>query len=298
MINPGSNWGKGSEAWRKLAKKHGFTRANQVDLTDVEVARVAINHLNPDIVVVGGGDGSINMAAQAVLSAEYQPTIAVLPLGFGNAISYNLGVETHSKAIDVIKKQYETIEIDYLETNIKNAPIGLFSISVGFDAKVIHDRKNSPLSLNRYLLPTISNLIGHPKTDISITIDESTVIRARAASAMISNSPVIGKNFVVAEESRLNDGFLVVNIFPTKYSYVTNMRFKGQQHPLYLNHGKVSIKARHVKIEGENYVQVDGDASDHKKPLIVSVASKKLKFLKNKDENIKQQYKSFLKPIK
>src|SRR5205814_2349495 len=92
------------------------------------------------ILVIAGGDGTINSVCQAVLKLSKKPTLAILPFGFGNALAYCFGVETLEKAMAVITNPKYTVTIDSMKTNLPTSPIGMFNISAGFDARIVHTR--------------------------------------------------------------------------------------------------------------------------------------------------------------
>jgi diacylglycerol kinase family enzyme len=69
---------------------------------------------------------------------------------------------------------------------------------------------------------------------------------------------------------------------------------QGFKHPLYTELGKVHFKASHIRIEGEPFVQIDGDPVVHKEGIEIKILPKQLTFLRNKKEAINQQYMPFL----
>jgi len=294
IINPKSNEGNAGKLWRKTQKKHSFLPTNPVDITSVSLEQV-IKERNPSLIVIAGGDGTINAVCRAVVSMTKKPKLTILPCGFGNALSYCLGVETIQKAIDVIQNKEHTVTVDILKTNIPSHPLGVFSVSAGFDAKVVFNREQYRyIGFRSYVLSGLRSVAFHQEQEITFTIDKKVTLTARASSLVIANCPVIGQNYIVAQNAKLNDGFLDCTLFSTKYAYITNLRFRGFKHPLYSELGKVRFKAKHIRIEGEPYVQIDGDPVVQKEGIEIEVMPLQLTFLRNSDKNIIQEFLPFV----
>ena len=224
-----------------------------------------------------------------------KPLLSILPFGFGNAISYCLGVETLEKAIEVIQNRPYTVNIDLFKTNVTNHSIGVFSVSVGFDARIVFDRQHYKyIGVRSYILSALRNLVFHPEQEITFTIDKEVTLTARASSLVIANCPVIGQNYIISSSAKLNDGLLDCTLFSTKYDYITNLRFQGFKHPLYSELGKVRFKASHIMIEGEPYVQIDGDPVVQREEVEIEVAPSQLTFLRNTKDKINQLYLPFV----
>jgi diacylglycerol kinase family enzyme len=247
------------------------------------------------LIVIAGGDGTINAVCRTVLKLPKKPRLTILPFGFGNALSYCLGVESMEKALDVIKKQEHAVTVDLLKTNIPNHNVGVFSVSVGFDARIVFNRQHYKyIGFRSYVLSAVRSIISHPEKEITLTIDKSVSLTARASCLVIANCPVIGQNYIVSPNAKLNDGVLDCTLFSTKYAYITNLRVKGFKHPLYSELGKVRFKASHIMIEGEPYVQIDGDPVLQREGVEIEIMPKQVTFLRNKKEQIDQMYLPFV----
>ena len=294
LLNPNANEGNAKHYWKKAAQKYSLLPKEPVDVTTEDFASI-IREKQPDIVAIAGGDGTINMVCRVINKLKKKPRISILPLGFGNAISYCLGVETMDKAVDVLTHQNAEVTIDLLKTNIRNHELGIFNMSVGYDARIVFNRQNFRyIGLRSYILSAIRSFIDHPEKEITLTLDHQVTLTAVASSLVIANCPIIGQNYIVAPKAKLNDGFLDGTLFSTKYAYLTNMRLKGFKHPLYSELGKVRFKAKHLRIDGEPYVQIDGDPVVQKEGIEIEIMPAQLTFLRNTKENIDQEYLPFI----
>lgn len=295
FLNPKSDDGRAGKKWLKLSERYKFVPPGPIELnTSLDIAGI-IRDKKPDVVAIAGGDGTINSVCKAVLRLKAKPVLAIIPFGYGNALSYCLGVETVEKAVEVLQKRPKTIVVDLLKTNVPGKEIGIFNISAGFDARVIHIRDNHRyIGIKSFILSGIRGFFMHFEKEMKFTIDKSVTINATASSLVIANCPIIGQNYVIAQGAKLNDGFLDCTLFSTKYAYVSNLRLKGFKHPFYSELGKVHFKARHIRIEGEPFLQIDGDPATSAQGLDVEILPKQLTFLRNSKENIDILYQPFI----
>lgn len=294
LINPKSNEGQAMKFWEKAREKFDFLPEKPVDLTKISLSKY-LTEKKPAVVVVAGGDGSINAVCSVVSQMKTKPLLAVIPFGFGNAIAYCLGVETMEKAISVLQKQPKKVTLDLIRTNIPKHTIGVFNVSVGFDARIVFNRQTHKyIGFRSYILSAMQSIVSHPEQEIILTIDKKVTLNARASSLVIANCPIIGQNYIVAPQAKFNDGFLDCTLFSTKYAYITNLRFRGFKHPLYTELGKVRFKATHIRVEGEPYVQVDGDPIVNKSALEFEILPNQITFLRNNDAEINQDFLPFV----
>lgn len=294
FLNPHANEGMAKKLWEKAAHKYPVLPKEPIDVTTADIAAI-ITSKNPKIIVIAGGDGTINAVCRAVRTMQRKPLLAVFPFGFGNALSYCLGVETIEKAVDVLTRQEEKITIDLMKTNIVGHDTVVFNASVGFDARIVFNRQNYRyIGLSSYLLSALRSFVFHPEKEINLIIDHKVTVNAVASSLVIANCPIIGQNYVIAQNAKLNDGLLDCTLFSTKYAYLTNLRLQGFKHPLYSEIGKVRLKAKHIRIEGEPFVQIDGDPVVQKEGIELEILPKQVTFLRNKKENIRQEYLPFV----
>ncbi len=294
LYNPLSNDGMAKKHWEMLIHKFPQIAQNAFAVNEISNLSTFLKGHPCKTLVIAGGDGTINTVCQAVLSLPKKPTLAILPLGFGNALASCFGVETAEKAMAAILHPVYKVTIDVMKTNLAKSPLGMFNISAGFDARIVHTRhKYRYIGFRSYSLSAFRSIIFHPDSDMKITVDNRVTLSALASSLMIAKSPIIGINYHVAPEAKLNDGLLDCTIFSTKFAYLTNLRLRGFKHPLYSRLGKVHFKASHIRIEGEPYLQIDGDPEEQREGLEISIMKKQLTFLYNKDILKNSEIKAF-----
>jgi diacylglycerol kinase family enzyme len=284
IYNPHSNEGRARKNWEKVTKQYPSVEKSAYDFTEIKDLSIFLGKKKPDLLVIGAGDGTINTVCEIVLQLKQKITLAIIPLGFGNAMAYCFGVETIEKAMKTILHPKKTVTIDLMRTNIPHMPIGLFTISAGFDARVVHTRMNhSYIPFRSYLLSAIPSFFSHPNRDIIFTVDHAVTLNATISSIMVANGPILGQNYLVAPAANLNDGLLDCTVFSTKYAYIRNLRPRGFKHPFYSKTGKIHFKASHIRIEGEPFVQVDGDPVIQSRGVEIEVLKQAITFLYSED---------------
>lgn len=282
LINPTANENSAGKEWAKARKKFPTLPADPVNMLYIQDLTAFIKEKEPELIVIAGGDGSVNKTCAAVLPLKKKPLLAVMPFGYGNAMAYTFGIDSVEKAMHVIATRPQEVTIDLLKTNVPDYPIGTFNISVGFDAKIVYRRMNDRyIGFRSYFLSAMRTLFFHTENKMSFTIDHAVELHATASSLVIANSPIIGLNFLVADYARMNDANLDCTMFSTKVAFITNMRLRGITHPLYSNKGKVQFKAKHIRIDGEPFVQIDGDPVVLQAPLEVEILPSSVTFLAN-----------------
>jgi diacylglycerol kinase (ATP) len=286
LINPQANEKEALKVWERKKKKLPLL-PTPIDLTTIPVLSDFIKEKNPRLIIIGGGDGTINVVCNAILEIKHKPTLAILPLGFGNALSSSLGVETLEKAYDVIAHQPLSVAIDLFHTSLSDMPIGVFTMGVGLDGQIVHARTFFRyIGLRSYTVSVIRSFFEHRNKPMIITIDHDVQLTATVSSLVLTNAPTLGKHFLLAEHAKLNDGFLDGIIFSSHYAYLTNLRLRGFKHPLYSEENKVFFKAKHLRIDGEPFAQIDGEALQLKQALEIQVLPKAVTFLRNIDKKI------------
>ncbi|MBK1885202.1 diacylglycerol/lipid kinase family protein [Marinobacter sp. DY40_1A1] len=111
VANPGAGNGqKGREFWRERLASAGITGPECCDLQDKSwTAQVQPG----DIVMVAGGDGSVNAVAQICL--EHKAVLAVLPSGTANDFARNLALPEDPAAVCELVQRGVTQKVDVAE---------------------------------------------------------------------------------------------------------------------------------------------------------------------------------------
>ena len=154
-----------------------------------------------DILVVAGGDGSINEVGTRLIGTDI--ALAIIPCGSGNGLSHCLNIPLDPiNALEVINKNQRR-KIDTVEVN--GTPF--ISISgTGYDAKVADDYSKDPHrgfeTYFRYILRNYITMKEQPYT--IIMPNESLDVNAFFIS--FANSNQMGYDFPISPNASLWDG--------------------------------------------------------------------------------------------
>jgi diacylglycerol kinase (ATP) len=192
-----------------------------------------------DALVVCGGDGMVNLGAQAV--AETDIPLGIIPAGTGNDVA---------RYFDIPRKDPATAAERVIAGEVRTVDLArcldryyVTVMAAGFDA-VVNERANRmtwPRGQMRYNLATLAELRTFQPLSYILELD-GTVMHTEAMLVAIGNGPSFGGGLRIAEGAVLDDGFLdVVIIKPLgKLELVRTYPklFKGTHttHPQYEHH--------------------------------------------------------------
>jgi diacylglycerol kinase (ATP) len=164
-------------------------------------------------IVVAGGDGTVSLAATALVDRE-EAALGILAGGSFNNIARGFGVPTTlSEALEVIARGAVTeVDAGWVVRDddggrpfFEAAGVGLDAL--GFLAVELLEKRG----WWRALRATVRGLRMR-RTPMRITIDD-TVYRTGSPTVIVSNGPYHGMGFAVATEADPTDGLLDVAVF-------------------------------------------------------------------------------------
>ncbi len=246
-------------------KGHGKKRAEQA----VEA--------NYDVVVVAGGDGSVNEVLQGLYGSSV--TLAILPLGSGNGIARSLKIPLRLNTSIGLLQTGRPREID---VGSANGRLFLGTAGVGFDALItrkFEGRKRR--GLWSYLNLIVSHVGSYKSVDWRIEIDGKSR-KMKAFMITAANAPQLGYNFFWAPEAKMTDGhFRIIQVYAS--SFWARICIGVRAFTKSLNNGK-NVKmeaARTLRIHknGKFFIQLDGEAMPCHSSVEIKMMPKRLKVL-------------------
>ena len=160
-----------------------------------------------DTLVVVGGDGMVQLGAQAVVGSD--ASLGIVPAGTGNDVARYLGIPRSdpAAAADVL-----------LRSRIRRVDLARFGdqhfvtvMAAGFDAAV-NERANAmtwPRGRMRYNIATLSELRVFRPIPYTLTLD-GAVRTLEAMLVAVGNGPSFGGGLRIAHGARIDDGWLDV----------------------------------------------------------------------------------------
>jgi diacylglycerol kinase family enzyme len=176
----------------------------------IELAQ-KLSRTDVEIIVAGGGDGTISAVAAEVIKAN--KTLGVLPLGTLNHFSRDLKIPpTVEEAIKVIAEG-ATKEIDVGEVNGR---VFLNNSSIGLYPRIVHKREQQQHRLGRGKWPaafwaTVMILRRHPFLDLKLRIGDE-VLKRKTPMIFVGNNEYEMEGFNIGRRARLDGGKLSLYI--------------------------------------------------------------------------------------
>ncbi|KAI96328.1 DeoR faimly transcriptional regulator [Rhodomicrobium udaipurense JA643] len=185
---------------------------NLVEPGTMDVALDRAVAAKPDVLLAGGGDGTVTSAARRVLDTDI--ALAILPLGTVNRLARDLGIPLDPDAALNALASGEFRKIDVAEVN---GEAFLCNSLLGLPPKISAERqalRGQPLGerLRGYfaLLKTVIASRGH--LDIAINGTETQRKRVRVFSLAVSNNLYDERPSLIFSRKALSDGKLGVYI--------------------------------------------------------------------------------------
>ena len=161
------------------------------------------------LVIVAAGDGTIEDVAFQLVGTK--TALGVIPVGTMNNLARAWGIPLHIEDACALLGMGLTREIDVgrvhanrksdVEYFLETAGIGLMAIAIPAGQAAQKHRWD--------LLPNaLRKLFDSQPTHLSIELDEGPPIDVMSEVVTVSNSPLIGKNILIAPEAKMDDGLL------------------------------------------------------------------------------------------
>lgn len=268
IVNPLSG-GKKIETYLPIIKEI-LGRDNSLSLALTEKKNSAFQEAKKvsakeyDLIVVCGGDGTMNEVINGVVSSNNSLPIGFIPCGTSNIYALSAGIPLDPiRACEIVVKKYVR-KIDLGKVGTGNSLRYFVSMAgVGYEASVIKSLKPNLVrtlgGIPAHLVTGVGVLIKHQATELSIRVDGSS---CRGFEAIIANGSFYGVSSIIAPEADMADGYLDVIIFKNGkrrdiLRYVLGI-LRGRH--IYFKDVEYT-KAKKIEIDapGEVWIQVDGE---------------------------------------
>lgn len=203
-----------------------------------QYARRAVEN-GADIVLVAGGDGTINEAANGLVGSA--ATLAIIPVGTGNILAHQLRMPILSLAAPLyVRDVGEALRkgrIQRVDTGVINERYFVCWAGLGLDAEIAASLEPRPRYAKRlrtlpYIIAAFSVASEFRGVRSRIVIEGRT-FRTRALMVLASNIQLYAAFFNIAPRARMDDGLLDIFVFKgLGFSYVLRhlMHFFSGRH--------------------------------------------------------------------
>ncbi len=213
--------------------------------------------LDYKVVVMCGGDGSVNCALKHIV-ANKDIVLAILPNGSGNGFARELGFTSDIPHLISMILRGEICRVDLAKVNDE------YSINVaglGFDSYVATLFDGSRFrGLKKYICCTIKGLFSFKPIAVELFVGQ-VKLTGKFWGVYLANTRQFGNNAIIAPEAKYDDGLLEVVLmkkFPLILAPVFTYRmfkgsFKNSKYLTYLRASDMIIKSnsKTYHIDGE-----------------------------------------------
>ncbi|MEW5822201.1 MAG: diacylglycerol kinase family protein [Cyanobacteriota bacterium] len=179
------------------------------------IAKEAVDN-NINLVIVVGGDGTINEVVNAIACTDV--CLGIIPNGTGNLLATSLGIPMDfSKSINII-----------FENNRKKIDLGrinnqYFSIiaGCGFDATIMKNVKRSDkkiLGFLAYFIEGFKQALFPRRSIFNLLIDGKRVKKRALTVLFINSGNILGNIITIVPDASMTDGLLDVCIFSPQHT--------------------------------------------------------------------------------
>jgi YegS/Rv2252/BmrU family lipid kinase len=159
------------------------------------------------MVVVSGGDGSVNEVARALHNTDVP--MAIIPTGSGNGLARHLKIPVNvEKAIQLLNIGKPKL----IDVGTMNDRIFVNMAGTGFDAFIADAfSRYGKRGFWSYVKVTLKNLRKYKPQTVHLTLNGQKLER-KIFSVSIANSKQFGNDAIIAHQAEVDDGILDISV--------------------------------------------------------------------------------------
>lgn len=160
-----------------------------------------------DIVIVAGGDGTVNEVASVLMHTD--TSLGIIPCGSGNGLARTLGISMDfDKAIDTIARNTPYA----IDCGVADGKPFFCTFGVGFDAAVTEKFSNAKRrGKMQYVRSALLEYLNFSPDHYALEID-GEIYTEEAFQIAVCNASQYGNNAYIAPKASLSDGLLDVTV--------------------------------------------------------------------------------------
>ena len=243
------------------------TKYDEVDVFPTQYAGHAIELARNScgkytLLVVAGGDGTLNEIVNGLAEQEGRPVVGYIPLGTVNDVGHSLHLSKNlKKAMDTILNG-KAYKHDIFKVNDR---YGIYVCCAGLFTETSYatgQKSKKKMGKVAYALHGAKKLFTTPSLDLKLTFDGGS-IETKAAFLLILNSRNVA-SFGINKKAKLNDGLVDIMIIKEKRKKVS-LRVAMHVLEMFLvgltkcKHA-TRLRLNNFKVElGDSVVNIDGE---------------------------------------
>jgi len=181
-------------------------------------ARQAVEQ-NMDMVLVAGGDGTINEAANGIIGSS--TILGIVPVGTGNILAHQMRMPILSLAAPLyvrdVVEALRNSRVQRVDVGVANQRYFICWAGLGLDAEIAAYMEPRPRYVKRlrtlpYIIAgfTVASAFRGVRSNIVI---EGRAFHTRTIMALASNIQLYAAFFNIAPQARMDDGLLDIFVF-------------------------------------------------------------------------------------
>ena len=174
--------------------------------------------MKSDLIVVVGGDGTLNEVVNGLANRAHNTRIGIVPMGTGNDFARSLGLPSSlEENIDILKAAAKTTRVDVVSVKSRRARYFVNVSAGGFsglvDKKITPEIKRTwgPLTYVRGAAAALRDLHAY-KTHIVLNDEER--FAAELYNVVIANGRFVAGGLPIAPAADLSDGLIDIVLIP------------------------------------------------------------------------------------
>ncbi len=214
IVNPNSRSGIDADIQEGIAllEAAGIQLINTTSNSAEQTRRLIVEHCRTiDLVILGGGDGTISSAAPALY--QHQLPFAILPLGTANDLARSLGMSGDLlEAFQLIVKNHRS----RMNLGVVNGHYFFNAANIGLGVRVTHELTpeiKKQWGVFSYLAAVFAALKKNRKFRATIRVDGKTY-KVSSIQLAVGNGRYYGGGNVIDEYSTIDDGKLCLYSVP------------------------------------------------------------------------------------
>ena len=200
----------------EMLRRHGL-QAEVTVKTSGKVARAAAKAAaanKEELVIAAGGDGTIEDVATQMVGSE--TVLGILPIGTRNNVARELGIPLDLDQACALVAAGITRKIDMGRVRANEKPdIEYFLESAGIGLSAIVLPAGQELRKGRLAkVPrALRRLFEFKPGAVEVELDNGERIIANSSLVTVSNAPLLGMNYMVAPDAKMDDGLLDIAVY-------------------------------------------------------------------------------------
>lgn len=214
IVNPNSRSGSDADIQEGIAllEAAGIQLINTTSNSAEQTRRLIVEHCRTiDLVILGGGDGTISSAAPALY--QHQLPFAILPLGTANDLARSLGMSGDLlEAFQLIVKNHRS----RMNLGVVNGHYFFNAANIGLGVRVTHELTpeiKKQWGVFSYLAAVFAALKKNRKFRATIRVDGKPY-KVSSIQLAVGNGRYYGGGNVIDEYSTIDDGKLCLYSVP------------------------------------------------------------------------------------